>query len=260
MSPRARAPRHSLVRPDPGPIGAALISALRAQLASVADAERASRMQAYMKSAMLYRGVPAPEQRRAFRATFADHPLPDGPTWRATMLTLWRGAEYREERYGAIALAGERRYRRFEDRAALPIYEEWIVTGAWWDYVDAIAAHRLGALLADEPAALSPVIRAWATDAVMWKRRAAILCQLRFGARTDLALLYDCIEPNLEGSEFGREFFIRKAIGWALRTYARVDADEVLRFVRAHAARLSGLSKREALKHVLPGDAIASLQ
>jgi 3-methyladenine DNA glycosylase AlkD len=80
----------------------------------------------------------------------------------------------------------------------------------------------------------------------MWKRRAAIICQLRRKRDTDLALLYDCIEPNLADGEF----FIRKAIGWALRQYAWTDPREVKRYVRAHRGRLSPLSVREALKNV----------
>ena len=80
----------------------------------------------------------------------------------------------------------------------------------------------------------------------MWKRRTSILCQLGFKERTDLKLLYDCIEPNLDD----REFFIRKAIGWALRQYAWTNPKEVQRYVRAHEDRLSGLSRREALKNV----------
>jgi 3-methyladenine DNA glycosylase AlkD len=69
----------------------------------------------------------------------------------------------------------------------------------------------------------------------MWKRRAAILCQLRRKRETDLALLYDCIEPNLAD----QEFFMRKAIGWALRQYARTDPAEVKRYVKANRNRLS---------------------
>ena len=95
------------------------------------------------------------------------------------MLELWRGAKHREERYGALWLAGDKRARAFQDMDALPMYEEMIVTGAWWDYVDDIASHRLG----------------------------------------------------------------------ALRQYAATDPDEVVRYVGEHEARLSGLSRREALKN-----------
>jgi 3-methyladenine DNA glycosylase AlkD len=78
----------------------------------------------------------------------------------------------------------------------VPIYEELIVTGAWWDFVDEVAVRLLAELLASEGAALAPVLRAWATDDEMWKRRAAIVCQVLRKRDTDLALLYDCIEAN----------------------------------------------------------------
>ena len=89
----------------------------------------------------------------------------------------------------------------------------------------------------------------WAGDADMWKRRSAILCQLGAKADTDLALLEAAIAPSL-GS---KEFFLRKAIGWALRQYARTDPVWVARYVAAHEGELSPLSKREALKHIAAG-------
>ena len=88
----------------------------------------------------------------------------------------------------------------------------------------------------------------------MWLRRAAIISQLRRKEATDTALLYDCIEPSIGESEF----FLRKAIGWSLREYAKVDPDEVLHYVGDHRARLSTLSKREALRRVLAADELKS--
>ena len=80
----------------------------------------------------------------------------------------------------------------------------------------------------------------------LWKRRTAILSQLTFKQDTDLDLLYDCIGPSLPS----KEFFLRKAIGWALRQYAWIDPAEVERYVREHEDELSPLSRREALKNV----------
>ena len=93
---------------------------------------------------------------------------------------------------------------------------------------------------------MKPLLRTWANDADMWKRRTAILCQLGFKRDTDLDLLYACIEPSLER----REFFLRKAIGWALRQYAWTDPKEVRRYVKANRDRLSPLSIREATKNI----------
>ena len=203
-------------------------------------------MQAYLKSAMPYYGVYAPLQKDLWRRVFRARLLIDEAVWRATVLELWRTARFREERYAAIALTGERAYAPYQTLDALPLYEELIVTGAWWDYVDVIAGKRVGALLDRFPRDMKPVLRAWSRSADLWKRRAAILAQLGFKQDTDLRLLYACIEPNLAD----REFFIRKAIGWALRQYAWTDPKEVRRYVRANRARLSGLSLREALKNI----------
>jgi 3-methyladenine DNA glycosylase AlkD len=160
------------------------------------------------------------------------------------VLALWREATRREERYLAVALATDARFREHRTIEALPLYEELIVTGAWWDHVDAVAAVLLAELLAREPDRLTPILREWARDRDMWKRRAAIVAQVRRKADTDLALLYDCIEPN----RGDREFFIRKGIGWALRAYAWVDPDEIERYCATH--ELSPLSRREALRNV----------
>lgn len=93
---------------------------------------------------------------------------------------------------------------------------------------------------------LLTLMRKWSTDPDMWKRRVSIICQLRFKRDTDLDLQYANIEPNLED----KEFFIRKAIGWALRQYAWTDPQEIARYVRANESRLSVLSRREALKNI----------
>jgi len=201
-----------------------------------------------MKSSMPYYGVNAPVQRDIWRRVFRRHVLSDEPSWQATVLALWRTARFREERYAALALTGERPYAPFQTLHALPLYEELIVTGAWWDYVDLIASKRVGDLLKRYPREMMTLLREWSRCGDLWKRRAAILAQLGFKASTDLRLLYDCIEPNIED----QEFFIRKAIGWALRQYAWTDPKEVERYVKAHRERLSALTVREALKNIGP--------
>ena len=88
-------------------------------------------------------------------------------------------------------------------------------------------------------------MRAWSRDPNLWKRRSSIICQIKRKEATDLVLLRDCIEPNLADPDF----FIRKAIGWALRDLAWTDLDTVEDYVARHADRLSPLSRREALKN-----------
>jgi 3-methyladenine DNA glycosylase AlkD len=223
-----------------------LIRALRKALRELADPSKAPLMQAYMKSAMPYLGIQAVPFRKAAKAVLAAHPLNSFEEWRDTGLELWRGARYREERYAVIELVGHRSYQKFRTLDALPLYEEMITSGAWWDYVDSIASHRLGELLRRYPKELPAILRDWAVSDDLWKRRSAILAQLGFKGDTDLKLLYDCMRPSLDRPEF----FLRKAIGWALRQHAWTDPKEVVRFVKAHEKQLSPLSKREALKNV----------
>lgn len=224
----------------------ALIRDLRATFARLADPSKAGPMQRYMKSAMPYYGVSAVPMRKACKEVFARHPLPDQASWRACVLALFRGAKRREERYAALELAGHERYRAFRTLRALPMFEEMITTGAWWDLVDGIATHELGELLRAHPQAMKRTMLRWARGKDLWKRRSAILCQIGSKAETDVRFLYACIEPSLDSEEF----FLRKAIGWALRDLAWSDPAWVGAYVLEHADRLSPLSRREATKHL----------
>lgn len=224
-----------------------LVKEVRAGLAAAADPTKAPQMQAYMKSVMAYYGVTAPSQREIYRRVFTEIPLVSFEDWKKAVLTLWRKARFREERYAAIELTGWRAYREYQTLEALPIYEEMIVTGAWWDYVDAVAIHRVGEyLLPKYPGKIKRLLRAWSTSDDLWKRRTAIIAQVALKKETDLALLYLCIENNLGD----KDFFIRKGIGWALRSYAWVDPREIERYVLRRGNALSPLSRREALKNV----------
>jgi 3-methyladenine DNA glycosylase AlkD len=224
-----------------------LLEQLREELSRAGHPARAPQMQAYMRSTMPYHGVPMPTARHVFRRVFSEVELAGPEEWRHLVLFLWRNARFREERYGALYLAGDRRARPFQTMQALPMYEEIVVTGAWWDFVDDVATHRLPELLQRHPEEMRGEMLAWSRSDDLWKRRSAILCQLPQKEKTDLDLLYRCIEPSLSS----REFFLRKAIGWALRQYARTDPTEVVRYVRKHAEVMSPLSRREALRNVL---------
>src|SRR5882757_1363130 len=223
-----------------------LLPKLRKALRLAGDPVKAPIMQAYMKSAMPYHGVPTPLLRQVCKVAFADLHFPTALYWQRQVLGLWREARFREERYAALYLAGDKCGRPFQTPAAMKMYEELIVTGAWWDYVDDIASHRVGPILRDYPTPMRRKMLAWSKSSNLWKRRTAILCQLGFKAETDLELLYSCIDASL-GS---REFFLQKAIGWALRQYAWTDSAEIKKYVRLNRTRLSALSCREALKNI----------
>jgi 3-methyladenine DNA glycosylase AlkD len=221
------------------------VKRMRAEMVGAADPARAVGMQAYMKSTMPYYGLSSSQVDVICKKVFAQHPFPSCRGWRDAILDVWRGARYREERYAAIRLISVKRHRDCWTPALMPMLEEMIVDGAWWDYVDAIA-QVVGELLRSHPKEIKPVMRAWSKDENLWKRRVSITCQISFKGDTDLGLLYANIEPNLAD----RDFFIRKAIGWSLRAYAWTNPKEVARYVREHEAQLSGLSRREALKNI----------
>jgi 3-methyladenine DNA glycosylase AlkD len=225
---------------------AKLLLQLRKALRQVADPAKAPIMQAYAKSEMPYHGVTAPLLRRVCKTVFADLEFATATRWQEHVLGLWRNALFREERYAALVLAGAKVARSFQQPAAMKMYEEIIVTGAWWDYVDDIASHRVGPILAAYPVPMGRKMLSWSKSKNLWKRRTSIICQLGFKTATDLGLLYACIEPSLES----KEFFLRKAIGWALRQYAWTDEAEIRRYVNRNRSRLSGLSYREALKNI----------
>lgn len=224
-----------------------LVAQVRAALAAHADPERAAGQQRYMRSAMPFHGLTTPQRRLVTRPILAAQRLATREEWEATIRRLWDEATHREERYTAIELLRHRAYRGWRDTALAPLLEHLITTGAWWDVVDATTP-VVGEILRAEPG-LASQLREWSRSDDLWLRRASIIGQLDSKGRTDVALLQDCLDANLGD----REFFIRKAIGWALRQHARVDPTWVRTYVATRRTRLSPLSLREALKHL--GDA-----
>ena len=224
----------------------ALVDAVRAALAAGADPERAEGQQRYMKSEMPYRGLSSPQLKAALRPLLSGWRPTDRQSWDATVRTLWDEAGYREERYAAIAVARHRSAGAWLDPASVPLLRHLVVTGAWWDVVDVVAVHLVGATLVAHRTELTPLLRDWASDDDLWVRRTAVLCQVGRGPATDTDLLRHAVEANVAD----RSFWLRKAIGWALRDFARTDPDWVRAEVDRLGDRLSGLSRREALKHL----------
>jgi 3-methyladenine DNA glycosylase AlkD len=227
------------------------VGAVRAALAGVGDPERAAQQQAYMKSELPYVGLGAPALKALLRPILADHRFADRAQWEAAVLELWDDATHREEWYAAIALLRHRHYRSWLDPDLLPLLEQLLREGAWWDVVDEISGHVVGQVLLDHRAAATPVMDRWALDPTsLWVRRSAMIAQLRHADQTDTDLLERVLVANLDDTTYGKDFFVRKALGWALRQHARTDPSWAGPFVRPHDERLSGLSRREALKHL----------
>jgi 3-methyladenine DNA glycosylase AlkD len=222
---------------------AELIEAVRSALRHAAQPELAQPMQAYMKSETPFLGVRVPVMRSLTRAEAKRRPFTSSADLIDTVRRLWREAGYREERYAAIALLDTPAARRLRAPGDLQTLRDLIVAGAWWDYVDELS-HRVGDLLLGWPAEVRPAVLAWTGSDDRWLRRASVICQLGLRERTDVALLTAAIEA----ASSDRDFFLRKAVGWALRDYARTDPAWVRSFAGSH--ELSPLSRREALKHL----------
>jgi 3-methyladenine DNA glycosylase AlkD len=210
--------------------------------AAAADPVRAASMRAYMRDQFAFLGIPAPRRRLLTRQALAGLTRPSEAELCAIALACW---DLPEREYQHFACDYLRQYAAVCTPAALDTARTLITTKSWWDTVDALAARFVGPIVGRHPSALS-TMDDWAAGDDLWLARTAILHQLTYGPRTDQARLFRyCL-----GQAAHRDFFMRKAIGWALRQYAKTDPEAVSQFVRAHASHLSALSVREALKNL----------
>lgn len=223
-----------------------LIARLRVAMGAAGDPERALAQQAYLKSDMPHYGIGSPELKVLLKPFLAEFRPASREEWEQVVRGLWEGATHREERYAAIGFCQHKTAKPWQDPESLELYRHLITTGAWWDLVDTVAGDLVGGVLASHRSETTPIMRAWATDDDIWLRRTSVICQLKHGADTDLGLLSYAIEANVDDTSF----WLRKAIGWALRQYARTDPEWVRAEVDRLGSRLSGLSRREALKHL----------
>ena len=223
-------------------LAAAVFDRLDHRLPAARDPERATAMAAYMRDQFIFVGLPAPALRRLERAVLAGLPVPAEEDLRAVALACWQRPE-REFQYFACDYL--RRHTAVPGSGFLPVIRTLITTKPWWDTVDPLATRVVGDLVRRHRALVAEQ-DAWAMADDKWLVRTAILHQLHHGAETDAARLFGYCR-----SQGGHpDFFVRKAIGWALRQYARTDAEAVRGFVATHRHELSPLSVREAAKHL----------
>ena len=218
-----------------------VVSRLRDAFESAADPERAAGAAAYMRDQFSFFGIPTPERRRIARSVLRDLPAPDERELAGVTRALWAEPEREFQHTGCDYL---RSHIRVASAPFIDVVEETITTMSWWDTVDAIAAHAAGPLVRSHPE-LVAVMDDWIGSDRMWLARTALLHQLAYKEATDATRLFRYCEQRAGD----REFFLRKAIGWALRTYAAIDPDAVDRFV-ASTPELSALSVREAARGV----------
>ncbi len=222
---------------------AALTHLVAARLEAIADPERAIGMAAYMKTDMPFYGVSKPGRMPILREVLDRFPAQTRHDYEVGVRSLWE-LPHREEKY--LALGYARAHSQYVTLTSMRLYRKLVVEGAWWDLVDETAIKLIGPVVLNRREAVRPRVAAWIGSSDLWLRRTAIVCQVDHRGSTDTVLLAGACEATMEE----RAFFIRKAIGWALRSYAGTDPAWVAAFVTRHRDRMSGLSYREATKHL----------
>jgi 3-methyladenine DNA glycosylase AlkD len=215
---------------------------LVAVFGAAADPGRAVAMRAYMKDVAPFLGLTTPVRRVLSRTVLTGTPRPGETDCTAIALRCWTLPE-REYQYFAVDLL--RRHAVRCSSAFLPVVRRLITTAPWWDTVDPLAAHVVGPLVAADPGLVAEMDR-WIDGEDLWSARAALLHQLRYKEQTDSERLFTyCVRQSGH-----TDFFIRKAIGWCLREYAKTDPDAVRAFLNRERGRFAPLTVREALKNL----------
>ncbi|MEN9702299.1 MAG: hypothetical protein RIR55_1641 [Bacteroidota bacterium] len=209
--------------------------------AANADATIAKGAKAYLLNQFEFYGIKTPLRRTLCNAFYKTHPIKDH-TELSTLIKECFNEPQRELHYFAIELLGH--HKKLWGKKTLPLIEWMITHNSWWDSVDSTNTHAIGKFFIQYPEYIQEYTFKWNRSNNKWLQRMSILFQLLYRDKTDTDLLTDYIEHT----QLEEDFFIRKAIGWALRSYANTDAKWVVKFVKAHP-QLSNLSKREALKH-----------
>lgn len=218
-----------------------IIAEIRELFQDTANPADAQPMSDYMKNIAPFFGVKAVPRRLIQKEVFKQYASLQPDHWAAVLKDLYRQPERELHQMATDWL--HHRQKAFAPESITLI--EWLITrNSWWDTVDTLATKSLGAWAARFPSDAAPLIARYTASDNLWLNRSAIIHQLNFGDKTDTNVLTATIFPHLDS----REFFLRKAIGWALRQYARTDPGWVRNFVESHP--MSGLSRREALKHL----------
>ena len=219
-----------------------MMARIEGALRAAANPGAAVSMAAYMRDQFAFLGVKLPEQRAATTVALRGLPAPDEADLTAVALACW---ELPEREFQHVACDLLRRHVKVCGPGFLSTVKQLVTLRSWWDTVDTLAAHTTGPLVRAHPA-LVTTMDEWATDDNLWLARTAILHQLTYKAATDEGRLFRYCAQQLTHPDF----FIRKAIGWALREYGKTAPDAVRAFVANHEDRMSGLSRREALKNL----------
>ncbi len=204
------------------------------------DEQYAAWSKSYLRNQFEFLGIRAPIRKKLTSQFIKDNGLPDKDRLQAVIYFLWDLPE-REFQKGALDLLGKS--KKILGPEDIPWLSKLIVKKSWWDTVDELAPHPIGSMFLAHPEIISSYADKWIEDENIWLQRTAIIYQLFYKDKTDVERLYRYILRRADSNEF----FVQKAIGWALRQYAKTNPDAVMSFVSTHS--LKPLSRREALKH-----------
>jgi len=217
-------------------------SSLRQHFQAHADAASAEKMQKYMLNQFPFFGIPSPLRKELVRAFIAEQGLPQPCELDEVVKQVWNLPE-RELHYAIMEIAARPAFLKDEGRPKL--YRFMIKQFSWWDTVDFIASNLVGAWLKRHPDYTVELVQEYLDSDSMWLQRTALLFQLKYRQATNEALLFEAIQKL----NHSKEFFIRKAIGWALREYSKTNPQAVIDFVAN--TTLQPLSSREAMRIIL---------
>ncbi len=196
---------------------------------------------AYLLNQFEFYGIKTPLRRSLCKAFYKTHPIADHNELSALVKEFFAEPQ-RELHYFAIELLGY--YKKLWSNKTLPLIEWMITHNSWWDSVDSTNTHIISKFFLLYPEHIEAYTNKWNRSENIWLIRISIIFQLSYKTKTNTKLL----TKYIENSQLHKDFFVRKAIGWALRAYSYTNKKWVAQFVKDHPS-LSNLSKREALKH-----------
>lgn len=217
-------------------------NALQAWMMPYANAQHAEKMSRYMLDKFEFFGIHSPRRKELVKGFISVNGLPANELLEETVKLIWAKPQ-RELHYAIMEIASGKAY--LSNASRIHLYEFMITTHSWWDTVDFIASNLMGPWLRRYPSETGVVTGAFMQSGNMWLQRTVLLFQLKYRHETNQELLYSAIR-ELSNSN---EFFIRKAIGWALREYSKTNPRSVMEFVANTG--LSPLSRREAMKVIM---------
>jgi len=207
------------------------------------NSKDAIQMQRYLKTTMPFYGVKSPILNTIVNDVNNLHLISNQEEYNSVIMDIWN-LSHREEKYISIKLA--RKWKKYITLEALTVYEKMIREGQWWDFIDPISQGLIGILLMNNRFKMNKILDKWIKDENLWIRRSAILAHLKHKENTDYKKLFEyCLKCAHE-----KEFFIQKAIGWALREFSKTEPEIVYAFIQDNERVLSNLSKREGMKYI----------